>query len=274
MPRLFAWLIAAGALFGQTIPPEWECLPPPQERRAARWVTPEEAKELEASILKNPADADSRDVLVKHYERSNDRERLRTHALWLVENRPVQGVSVSASFALLRVGAEETARLQSIWERHIGENPDNFFVLMNAAEVFRFVSYVRLEQLLRRAQTIQPDSPVPIGYLASSYGIAITASEGIKAEWVPADSVEVGRRIKPELLTSRDVCLAGMTGGTLTFMLTDARMPASSKALPELRIYAERLLERGKGCREYGGIAKRDLRRLKRYKPATPQPGP
>ena len=96
MPRLFAWLVAAGALFGQTMPPEWECLPPPQERRAARWVTPEEAKELEAAILKNPADADSRDVLVKHYERSNDRERLRTHALWLAaQGWDVLGVDIS-----------------------------------------------------------------------------------------------------------------------------------------------------------------------------------
>lgn len=129
-------------------------------------ISAREAKQLEAKLLTDPADAEARIKLVAFYSMMNVNDtparkaaRL-NHRLWLIENRPDVGDDKILMFKFTRLKREDAGytTLKNAWLKQIEANKSNSTIRINA---FTFIKDFEIDvaaDILRTGQKIDPDN--------------------------------------------------------------------------------------------------------------------
>jgi beta-lactamase regulating signal transducer with metallopeptidase domain/tetratricopeptide (TPR) repeat protein len=132
----------------------------PESMRAARSLTAEDAAALEAKLDKDPEDFSARRDLLLHYAFSPlNRKPRQKHVLWIIEHHPE--LSESGAFLSLLPSLDGSAYEQgkALWLKHVQDNPKNARLLGNAAAYLLIFDRATAEDLLKKAQTIEPQNP-------------------------------------------------------------------------------------------------------------------
>jgi beta-lactamase regulating signal transducer with metallopeptidase domain len=131
-------------------------------------LTAEEAVALEAKLAEDPEDFDARRDLMAHY-RFRDRSARAKHVLWIIEHHPE--FSDNSSDLWLDVHTEESAYGQGkiLWLRNVQEHPTNAKILGNAVAYFSLSDHATAEDLLTKAQALEPQNPVWSERLGQQY---------------------------------------------------------------------------------------------------------
>lgn len=136
-------------------------------RARAKALTAAEAAALEAHLLEDPTDVETRSVLIIHYfGRPGERDRHDAHALWLVEHAPESDVLRNPYGLILPapVGPDlaEPAvwtRAVAAWRRHLEEDPENLVLLDGAARSLSLSRPEEASELLYEAVRLDPTNP-------------------------------------------------------------------------------------------------------------------
>ncbi len=145
---------------------------------AGKNLSRQKVQELEASLVKKPADIDVRLNLIGYYSANSqapaDRMRHRGHVLWMLENRPEHPATGESSLRDLPGDPEGNARILTIWQRHLESRPDDVAVLKNAERFFFGKDPAEAERLILRISEEEPDNahwPAELAQLYRMFGI-------------------------------------------------------------------------------------------------------
>lgn len=167
-----------------------------QRHDAANRMTPEQAEALEQRLVAEPADFEVRRQLVTYYitsgkvEWERKKAGLRRHALWLIENHPEHDLAPPPLSPVH--DPEGYAAARKLWDAHLARPDASPFLIYRAASFFSRHDKAYAEELIRRGQSLDPDSsdvasrmpPGVAGYhwdfkLAALYASAIIGSESV-----------------------------------------------------------------------------------------------
>jgi len=140
-------------------------------------LSEQDAKDLEAQLRKDPADADSRVQLIGYYShramgagRNAPVEEWIGHLTWLVKNQPEADILGVDSPRLNRYQSPENwDRLKELWLEAIRKHRNDARVLGNAAGYLSADNTKLGAELLERAISLDPDDPYWHKRLASAY---------------------------------------------------------------------------------------------------------
>ena len=139
----------------------------------ARDITKAQATELEADLKKKPEDLEDRLKLIGYYswngQTESDRLRLRTHVVWVIENRPDHPAAGEPMLRDLADDAEGSAIILKLWNDNLDKHPDDRGVLKNAEKFFFGKDPVKAEQIIYRLAASEPANPEWPKELASLY---------------------------------------------------------------------------------------------------------
>ncbi|HMT09909.1 MAG TPA: DUF3857 domain-containing protein, partial [Pyrinomonadaceae bacterium] len=189
-------------------------------------VTAAEAKRLEAKLVTNPDDTESRSKLMTFYSdifrQKNTRTKVSTtisplakHRIWFIENKPELGDSDFFAFALsyIKPNSADHIAIKNAWNRQLDSNTDNVRVIVNAAQFLEKTEPTKdsAKKLLEDAATRLPNELPLFVALQNIYHEpeVWTSSEGETPEFPRLrKEVEFGQRalalLKSERSTARD----------------------------------------------------------------------
>jgi tetratricopeptide (TPR) repeat protein len=133
-----------------------------EKRRTILRMTPAEVEELEAIVKKKPEDLNARGKLIEFYTASGDQvlgwekatPARRAHILWLIANHPDHKSAGSQIVQLKDPPGFEEAKFR--WLELLNQPSVQPAVLANAASFFSVTDRVFAEDLLLRAQAMDP----------------------------------------------------------------------------------------------------------------------
>jgi hypothetical protein len=139
----------------------------------ARDITKAQAGELEADLKKKPENLEDRLKLIGYYswngQTENDRQRLRTHVVWVIENRPDHPAAGEAMLRDLPDDNEGNTIILNLWNENLDKRSDDRGVLKNAEKFFFGKDPLRAEQIIHRLAESEPSNPEWPKELASLY---------------------------------------------------------------------------------------------------------
>lgn len=129
-----------------------------------RRLTDEEADKLEVELKANPDDLSTRTQFLgyyfgKRYRSASAREKCQHHIVWIIQNHPsaiVAGLPEAKLNPILDKDAYYEAK--QLWLKQVEDYRENTAVLGNAASFFLIPDKRISEDLLERAQTLEPDN--------------------------------------------------------------------------------------------------------------------
>jgi hypothetical protein len=130
---------------------------------AAQSMNAQQVEQLESGLKKNPDDLVAREKLIYFNERANNVDGRRPHILWLIEHHPdhellgLPQVRISSVPSAPLGDPQGYAAAKQLWLSHIARADANVSVLSNAAFFFEVPDKVLAEELLLRAQMLQPE---------------------------------------------------------------------------------------------------------------------
>ena len=140
---------------------------------AGKNITRPKVRELEADLIKKPADMDVRLNLIGYYsanaKTAEERLRYRNHVLWVLENHPEHPATGESSLRDLPDDPEGNGRILAIWQSHLGSRPDDLALLKNAERFFFGKDPAEAERLIYRISEQEPDNPHWPAELAQLY---------------------------------------------------------------------------------------------------------
>jgi tetratricopeptide (TPR) repeat protein len=145
--------------------------------------TPEELAALEAKLVENPEDFSARRDLLMAYFVSNRQARIK-HVLWVIEHHPefsAGGFSPYLSFVPSMDGAAYEQG-KELWLKYVQQNPKNVTFLGNAADYLLVFDRGTAEDLLKRAQIIEPENPAWPKRLGELYQLGATGQQGTQSK--------------------------------------------------------------------------------------------
>ena len=181
--------------------PQFTMVPSPQAVGSDQ-----EAAELEAALRTQPNDDISRFRLLNYYASRGEISQARTHAMFLIEQRPespnaVLATMLWAGIAQRGQAAEDIRQLTEIWRRHVAARPESARVLSNAAAVMmRAGMLFDAESLLHRARRLEPSEFSYTAFLANLYANTILGNQSGSEEFLPKVRAELASTPDPLLL--------------------------------------------------------------------------
>ncbi len=141
----------------------------------ARSMSKAKATELENELKKTPDKIEARLGLIGYYSWNEqspaDRLRLRTHVLWVIENRPDHAAAAESSLRDLLDDPEGNAMIQDGWNRNLETRGEEMDVLKNAEKFYFSKDPARAELLLRKLFQKDPDNPFWASELTKLYSL-------------------------------------------------------------------------------------------------------
>ncbi|TWT32511.1 hypothetical protein KOR34_42740 [Posidoniimonas corsicana] len=175
-----------------------------------RSVTSDEAEALERRLAERPDQLAARIVLLSYYfggrRLSPGFKRARQeHQLWVIENAPDSHTAGAPEARVMaRDEPAEYALAKQLWLQQVERRPGEAAVLGNAASFFQLNDKELCEELLRRAQRLEPNNPAWSEQLARLYTLQSRGDD--------EQSAENARRAYTELRAAelkRDASLTG-----------------------------------------------------------------
>ena len=123
-----------------------------------------EIEELQAKADSDPNDVESRLQLLGYYSRKSivKKDLRKTHqklAIWFIKNYPDSAAAGDhASRVMGSMNPLGYVRARDVWIEQVNAFNDNVNVLMNAADFFVFDDREQSEELLKKAQALEPDN--------------------------------------------------------------------------------------------------------------------
>ncbi len=132
---------------------------------------------LEAKLVEDPEDFSARRDLLIYYG-LRDRAAKAKHVLWIIEHHPEfsgNGPEMSLNPVL-----EESAYKQgkTLWLQHVKDDPTNAVILGNAAAYFLLSDRGTAEDLLKKAQALDPKNPAWSEQLGQLYKLESNGQPG------------------------------------------------------------------------------------------------
>lgn len=253
----------------------------------AKRLTAQQAAALEASLQKNPEDAETRRKLQIFYQYSGQKTvgwdktvaARRGHILWLIEHHPGDDAILSWGTIYPAYDPAGYAQARELWLAQTAKKDAPPDVLSNAARFFETTDRPLAEQLLLRLEATDPGGPTPrmkgnVYRAAWSWRLGelyATALLGI-TEWgpgAPKTSPEVARsafamEARTKLATTRDTgILRGaarrLEGAHRPNLSDDAAVQAGLDPQATAVSYLERVLQLEPG----NEVVRRDLEALR-----------
>jgi len=141
----------------------------------ARDITKAQSTELEADLKKKPDNLEDRLKLIGYYswngQTESDRQRLRTHVVWIIENRPEHPAAGEAMLRDLPDDTEGNGMILKLWDENLDKRGDDRGVLKNAEKFFFGKDPVKAERIIYRLIESEPANPEWPKELASLYRI-------------------------------------------------------------------------------------------------------
>lgn len=128
-------------------------------------LSEEEAEELEKQALADPVDLESRIPLLtyyfgKSYQSPDAKKSHQELALWFIEKHPELEIAGDPQAGIdQHLDPEGYAKAKSLWLVNIDKHKDNARVLSHAARFFLLPDRTVAEDLLKKAQTLEPENP-------------------------------------------------------------------------------------------------------------------
>jgi serine/threonine protein kinase len=150
----------------------------------ARKLQPEQAKQLEAKLDRDPGDHGSRLQLLGFYSRralmsKSAREPHVRLILWFVKNCPMSYAAGShEAHVYPHSDPEGYATVKKLWTEQSKKMPENVAVLQNAASFFLLHERETAADLLKKAQAVEPQNAAVAQQLGQLYKLDITRMEG------------------------------------------------------------------------------------------------
>jgi Flp pilus assembly protein TadD len=158
---------------------------PQMEAAAGQRLTTNEVSKLETVVAKNPDDLSARTQLLgyyftRQYSSQEVKEAHQKHVLWIIKNKP-EATIASLPYIFLDPILDGACynEAKQLWLDHVKANPTNTTILGNAAQFFLIHDKAIAEDLLKRAQKIEPNNPQWSERLGQLY-------KGVSPEW-PSD---------------------------------------------------------------------------------------
>jgi tetratricopeptide (TPR) repeat protein len=141
-------------------------------------LSKQKVEELEATLRKTPDKLDERVVLIGFYsaneKTAQDRTRLRTHVLWMIENHPEHASTGEPSLRDLPSDPEGNAQILTLWEKNLESRGNDLAVLKNAEKFFFGKNPAIADRLIHRIAEKEPDNrdwPNELAQLYRMFGI-------------------------------------------------------------------------------------------------------
>jgi tetratricopeptide (TPR) repeat protein len=158
----------AGSLSERVDETRMELMRDPEARQP---LEEDEVQKLEKKVFDKPDNIEARLRLLNHYrmDRSTDGRAARyVHVLWFIENAPESDVAGSEFFSK-RMMPELFEKADKLWAKHLAENPKSAKIAANAARFYTAEDKDRAEELLKKAQELDPKNPRFTQQLAMFY---------------------------------------------------------------------------------------------------------
>lgn len=203
-------------------------------------LSQKEVKNLEDQLKANPKDLSSRTELLgyyfqKQFESGHFRQARQTHILWIIQNRPESEVAGLPQVQLNPLLDGETYdKAKSLWLEQTKIRDKDLTILGNAANFFLLSDGNLAEELLKKAQSLDPDNPEWSERLGHLYALKMRRkSPDLKRE----EAVNSLRQMENALDKTTKVV-------ERFYLLTDlAKMAYESDDTGKARTYAEELLK-------------------------------
>lgn len=160
---VFPWLVADSAFSQSHIQEDQRLFAQQQDLlRQGRELSADAAEELEKKLEKDPGDLESRIQLLGYYFRAQHtsaeaRGARQKHVLWVIEHHPearfAGGPEASLNHILDR---DAYSQAKKLWLKQAKKDGAKASVLGNAARFFLLAERDRAEELLKKAQTLEP----------------------------------------------------------------------------------------------------------------------
>src|SRR5262249_6575294 len=123
-------------------------------------LSKQKAEELEADVRKMPEKIDPRLVLIGYYTSNGktavERQRLRSHVLWMIENHPEHPATGEPSLRDLPDDNEGNAQILALWNRNLETRNDDVAVLKDAEKFFFGKNAAEAEKLILQISDKEP----------------------------------------------------------------------------------------------------------------------
>jgi tetratricopeptide (TPR) repeat protein len=201
----------------------------------------EEARWLEAYLLRSPDDLAARGLLLGWYflrghEFEADGLARQQHALWVIANAPGSELAGNPLCDLYHARCPEAfARGKELWQRHVEASPTNTAVLGNAANYFFRADKELAEGLYRKAQALEPEEPFWCERLGHLYEL-MAGKRGLSEEAAGG----LGRKALAEYEKAH--ALTKDAGGRFTLLVDLAKAALKAGDRDKARRYAREQL--------------------------------
>ncbi len=200
--------------------------------------TPAEVDALEAKLVGDPENLTARLDLVAYYG-FRDRAAKARHVLWIIEHHPE--FSVNGCEMSLDPVMDESAYRQgkALWLQNVKNKPTNAVILGNAAAYFNIYDNAAAEDMLIRAQNLEPQNPAWSEQMGQLYKLEMIGHPGTN---LPAKALA-------EFEKARTQTSPAVPGSPMLMDL--AQMAVAAGDLEKARTYAAEIL--GPGMQWSGG---------------------
>ncbi len=130
----------------------------PLPMRPPRMLAPAEVDALEAKLVEDPEDFSARIDLITYYG-FRDRAAKARHVLWIIEHHPEFSASGHEMSIDPVMDGSAYRRGKALWLQHVKDDPANTVFLGNAAAYFNIYDNAAAEEMLTKAQNLQPENP-------------------------------------------------------------------------------------------------------------------
>lgn len=125
-------------------------------------LTPQEVKNLESIVVRNPQTSDARILLAGYYQRSAFKQRPNanatkyiTHLTWLIDNEPA---NPNLQSGYLNRRSPFYNKVRQSWQKAVRANPSTVQVLANAAMFYQSSALAPALRLWRQIIAMQPNN--------------------------------------------------------------------------------------------------------------------
>ena len=157
--------------------------------KQGRGLTAQGVKTIEAGLKESPDDLENRIRLLgyyfgKQFSSPEARNARIAHVLWIIRHHPDSSIAgLSASQINKIFDAIGYSKASMLWLEQVESNSTNSKIIGNAANFFLLADREQAENLLKKAQELEPDNPQWPERLGHLYGFGpITRSGGSNAE--------------------------------------------------------------------------------------------
>lgn len=214
-------------------------------------LTAEAVKELEAKTLADPNDCESRLQLLGFYSGASIlspefRQKYADLVIWLIANFP-ESEAAGSSYSHIHASIDPSGYLKAknLWLKKMSTHGEDTIVLSNAANFFLQSDSKTAEELLKKAQALEPDNIDWCNQLGQLYRLGLIG--------------QVSAKKRKELATNalmqfeRSISLQGESNISSSTLVDLAKASFDAGEIEKAKKYAEQGLHSGEGNAVHSG---------------------